>query len=453
MAVFIVAACARPGGARPEARPEGRPEGRAGTPAVPRGSQNPTFDATPLYRQMGMVARGGPFGILGRVGFLGSPTPDTTHVVVGVTFANTSLSFSREADNRFRAGYGVSITLRRDAATVASEEAQEEVLVGTYRETIRTDESLIHQVVLDVPPGRYTLAVSVRDAATQRGAQEEMAVEVPRITAGGVATPIPVVEVAPRGTRDSLPALVMAPSGTAIAGRDSIIPFYVESYDTATTPLRLLLRNEQGKRLWSDTITLPRRGRIRSGVVGLPLGRIGIGVAEVTLTHDGTADSASTYVFVGFGSDLPVATYDDMLLYLRYFATTFRIATLRDAPPEQRPAAWAEFVRATDSDPRTPVHEDLRAYFDRIARANQRYREEVSAGWLSDRGRVFVTLGEPDQVFEPQLNDMSRNRQLIWVYQGINLQLTFYDQTGTGRWRLTQSSEVRFESEFRRRLK
>ena len=93
------------------------------------------------------------------------------------------------------------------------------------------------------------------------------------------------------------------------------------------------------------------------------------------------------------------------------------------------------------------------ARFDRIARANVRYREEASAGWLSDRGKVFITLGEPDQVFEPQLNDMSRNRQLIWVYQAINLQLTFYDQTGTGKWRLTQSSEVRFESEFRRRLK
>ena len=402
---------------------------------------------------MGMVARGGVFPVLGRVGFLGSPSPDTTHVVVGVSFANASLSFSREADNRFRAGYQVSVALRRDAAMVAGEDAQEEVLVGTYRETTRTDESLIHQVVLDVPPGRYALTVAVRDVGSQRGIQEEMAVEVPRIAAGGVTTPIPVVEVTPRGTRDSLPSLIMAPSGTAIAGRDSILPFYVESYDTTSAPLRILLRNEQGRRLWSDTITIPRRGRIRSGVVGVPLSRIGIGVAEVTLTHDRVADSASTYVFVGFGSDLPVATYDDMLLYLRYFATTFRIATLRDAPPEQRPAAWAEFVRATDSDPRTPVHEDLRAYFDRIARANVRYREEASAGWLSDRGKVFITLGEPDQVFEPQLNDMSRNRQLIWVYQAINLQLTFYDQTGTGKWRLTQSSEVRFESEFRRRLK
>ncbi len=102
---------------------------------------------------------------------------------------------------------------------------------------------------------------------------------------------------------------------------------------------------------------------------------------------------------------------------------------------------------------RTAVHEELSAYFERLVRANQRFSDEAGVGWQSDRGRVFIVLGEPDQLIEPQLNDMSRNRQQVWIYQAMNLQLTFFDQTGTGRWRLTQSSEVRFETEFRRRLK
>lgn len=402
---------------------------------------------------MGMLARTTAVPLLGRVGYLASRTPDTTHVVIGVSFPNAALTFKREADTRFRASYTISSSLGRDNMSAAFEQTAQEVLVGTYRETTRPDESLVHQVVLDVPPGRYTLTVTLRDDATQRNVEERMAVVVPRLGPGTFATPIPVAEVAARGTRDSLPLLLMTPSGTAIAGRDSIIPFYLEAYDTTSAPLRLLLRNEQGRRLWSDTATLTRRGTIRSGVVALPLSRIGIGVAQFSVTRDAAADTASTFVFVGFGADLPVATFDDMLLYLRYYAAPFRIAQLRDAAPEARPAAWAEFVRATDPDPRTAAHEDLRSYFERIARANLRFREETSAGWLSDRGRVFIALGDPDQLFEPQLNDMSRNRQQVWVYQSLNLQLTFFDQTGTGRWRLTQSSEVRFESEFRRRLK
>lgn len=455
LAVLGILACgprgAAPGG--PPAGSPGAPGGRPSGPAVPRGTQSPSFDATPLYRQMGMLARSATFPLLGRVGFLASRTPDTTHVVVGVSFANSTLTFKREADNRFRAAYTTSVALTRDAASVAYDETSEEVLVGTYRETTRTDESLVHQVVLDVPPGRYTLTVTLRDASSQRSAEERMAVVVPRLTVGGFSTPIPVAEVSARGTVDSLPLLLMAPSGTATAGRDSIIPLYLEAYDTTAGPLRLLLRNEQGRRLWDDTATLARRGSMRSGVVALPLSRIGIGVAQFSVTRDAAPDTASTFLFVGFGADLPVATFDDMILYLRYYASPFRIAQLRDASPEQRPAAWADFVRATDPDSRTSAHEDLRGYFDRIARANLRFREEAQAGWLSDRGRVFITLGDPDQLFEPQLNDMSRNRQQVWVYQGINLQLTFYDQTGTGRWRLTQSSEVRFESEYRRRLK
>lgn len=445
-------ACGPRGGA-PGGPPSGAPGGRASGPAVPRGSQSPSFDATPLYRQMGMLARGTSLPLLGRVGYLASRTPDTTHVVVGVSFANSALTFKREADNRFRASYAASVAVTRDAASVAFEQASEEVLVGTYRETTRTDESLVHQVVLDVPPGRYTLTLTLRDESSQRSAEERMAIVVPRLEPGSFATPIPVAEVTARGTRDSLPLLLMAPSGTATAGRDSIIPLYIEAYDTTTAPLRLLLRNEQGRRLWDDTATLPNRGAMRSGVVALPLSRIGIGVAQFSVTRAAARDTASTFLFVGFGADLPVATFEDMLLYLRFYASPFRITQLRDAAPEQRPGAWAEFVRATDPDPRTAVHEDLRTYFDRIARANLRFREEAQAGWLTDRGRVFISLGDPDQLFEPQLNDMSRNRQQVWVYQGINLQLTFFDQTGTGRWRLTQSSEVRFESEYRRRLK
>jgi len=142
-----------------------------------------------------------------------------------------------------------------------------------------------------------------------------------------------------------------------------------------------------------------------------------------------------------------------MLNYLRFFAAPYRLQRLRDAAEEDRPAAWAAFVRETDAQPDTPAHEELRAYFGRLMRANGRFREEATPGWLSDRGRVFISLGEPDQIIEPQVADFSRNRQQLWEYRNMNTQLVFYDQTGTGRWRLTQSSEVRFEAEFRRRLK
>jgi GWxTD domain-containing protein len=434
---------------------EPRAAGRRPSPTVPRGAQALSFDATALYRQMGMLARGMPFPLLGRIAAFASPSPDTTHVVVAVSFPAIALSFARQSDTRFRASYLATIELSTEGQVVARRQATQEVLVGTYRETTRGDESIFHQEVLDVPPGSYALTVTVRDPSTQRSVEERATLRVPRLGAGGIGTPVPVLEATARDSIDSLPALVIAPAGTAVIGRDSLIPVYMEAYDApeANAPLRLLIRNESGRVLWSDTLTLPSRRGLASGIVEIPVSRIGIGVGQLSLTREGARDTVSSYVFVSFGAGLPVATYDDMLFYLRYYAIPARITALREAAPEQRPAAWSAFVQATDPDPRTTIHEELSAYFDRLVRANTRFSDEAGVGWQSDRGRVFIVLGEPDQLIEPQLNDMSRNRQQVWIYQAMNLQLTFFDQTGTGRWRLTQASEVRFETEFRRRLK
>jgi GWxTD domain-containing protein len=426
-----------------------RPSG----PGLQRDLRNISFDPAPLYRQMGMIARGLPFPVVGRVGFLASNVADTTHVVLGFSFSPASLSFTREADNRFRATYAVGIVLERNGERVKTIDATESVLVGTFRETSRADESVIFQEIMDLAPGVYSMTVSLRDVGSQRGFQEVVEMTVPTYGPGTLSTPIPVIQVLPRIGRDSIPYALISPRATVVFGRDSVIPIYVESYDETDTALLLLARNETGRVLWSDAVTItPARG-LASGVIEVPITRLGIGVSQLSLVRESGGDTASTYVFVGFGDDLPIARFEDMTAFLRYFATPARLQALRDAPEEQRPAEWARFMAETDSTPNTPVHEDLREYFTRLVRANNRFREEGVPGWMSDRGRVYVVLGEPDQILEPQVQDFQRNRQQLWEYRQQGLQLVFFDQTGTGRWRLTQTSEVRFETEFRRRLR
>jgi hypothetical protein len=66
---------------------------------------------------------------------------------------------------------------------------------------------------------------------------------------------------------------------------------------------------------------------------------------------------------------------------------------------------------------------------------------------------VYLGLGEPAQVYDQGMSAVGdRGRSQVWEYRGLNIQLVFYDQTGFGRWRLTNASELEFQSQWQRRV-
>src|SRR5439155_1585240 len=107
---------------------------------------------------------------------------------------------------------------------------------------------------------------------------------------------------------------------------------------------------------------------------------------------------------------------------------------------------WQQFYKATDPVELTPENEALDGYFRRVQIANQRFREAGEPGWLTDRGEVFITLGEPDDVFD-FTSDVSRSgiRGVRWTYREHRLTLFFQDNTGFGRFRLTPLSRAEFQ--------
>lgn len=408
---------------------------------------------TRLLRTMGLVAGSGAIPFTASVSFLRAPSPDSTLTLVALSLPSRALGFAREGD-RYAAAYVARLQLRQGATVVRTIEATEQVRVPTFRETSRTDESIIWQQFLRLAPGRYTMTLSVKDESSIRNSSEEVTLEVPRLAPDGLTTAVPVYEAIPRQVVDSLPRLLARPRSTVVYGVDSLLALYIDAVG-ATPPTAVRVRAVGDAEIVGiDTlIELAQRGTGRSTTVGIPVSRLPVGINTMQITAVGRTDTARTRVLVTLGEDVPIGSFDEMLTYLRWFTTQDRLKTLRDADISGRAAAWTTFLKSTDPVPGTAEHEGLRDYFARIRTANIRYRDDAGAGWQSDRGTAFVALGDPDNLIDTGLlNPNERVRQQIWEYRELRIQLLFVDQTGFGRWRLAPQSRGDLDLAIRRRL-
>ena len=442
------------GGGSTSAPPPGRPPSAEPTPILStntgRAPRQP--DVIPLYRKMGLLAEGGETPFVGSLSFFAGPTRDSTTIVATVSLANRALRFRSEGD-RWRATYDVAIEVRSGTNLVQEHRTREVVRVLAFRETTRDDESVLFKQILNLAPGTYDIRLTVRDESATRGSAVEATIGVPQFANGSVSSPVPVYEARAREQLGAPPDILPTPRSTAVFGRDSVMMIYAEGYgDGASMPVRVIVKSDESNAtLWSDSLELARTGDHFSSTFAVPIPRLGVGVMTLGLNRPGSTDTLRIPIFVAFGEDLPVATFTQMLDYLRYYVSSQRIQAMRDAAPAERAALWSAFLKDTDPVPQTPAHEGLRDYFNRIAQANVRFREEGQAGWLTDRGRVMVALGQPDQILEPTMSDIGqRGRTLVWEYRDHRLQVVFIDQTGFGRWRMTLASESEFETVVRR---
>ena len=396
-----------------------------------------------------MIARTTPMAFVGSIRFFPTGRADSTLMLLALSMPNRSLTFAVAGD-RQEASYVVITEARQAGAVIQRREARESVRVASFRETTRGDESVIFQQFMTLAPGNYEMAVIVRDAGSARSGAYEVTSSVPRFEPNTVTPPVVAYEATPRIDADSLPRLVINPRATIVFGRDTVVSIYVEqsSPTAAGSEATVSVLSSEGGLLWSDTVALQPGKAIASAVGSIPATRFGVGHFWITAAPLASAAAVTRVpLFISFGDEWGIAPLEEMVSYLRYFVSHSRLQALRDAAPEARASAWMTFWRETDPDPQTTEHEGLRDYFRRLITANERFRDEGGAGWLTERGRVFITLGEPDQILEQgEVGIGNRGRLQIWQYLQHRAQFVFVDQSGFGRWRMTPASEAEFES-------
>ena len=403
------------------------------------------FDAGSVYGAMGLLVAGPPLPFVATLDYVADATPDSTLAVFGLSLSNHALTFQRDG-NMFTAHYHVEVTFRSDTGAVRQLASDETVRVQSFQETQRGDESVIYQQFIGVPPGIYKVMVTVRDRSGPAASHQDRTDTVPRFAGQGTSAPLAVYRGTGRTRASDVPKLLVNPRATVAYGADTL-RFYLEAYGERPGA-RWLARalDLGGHEIWHDTVALAGTQELSSGVAQLAPGVLPVGAGRFEIGRVGSAATHTAPFLVSFSDQWAITNYDQMISLLRYFERQEWVDKLRHATPDQRPAVWQQFYKATDPVELTPENETLDGYFRRVQIANQRFREEGEPGWLTDRGEVFITLGEPDDVFD-FTSDVSRSgiRGVRWTYREQRLTLFFQDNTGFGRFRLTPLSRAEFQ--------
>ena len=403
------------------------------------------FDAGSVYGAMGLLVAGPPLPFVATLDYVADATPDSTLAVFGLSLSNHALTFQRDG-NVFTAHYHVEVTFRSDTGAVRQLASDETVRVQSFQETQRGDESVIYQQFIGVPPGIYKVMVTVRDRSGPAASHQDRTDTVPRFAGQGTSAPLAVYRGTGRTRASDVPKLLVNPRATVAYGADTL-RFYLEAYGERPGA-RWLARalDLGGHEIWHDTVALAGTQALSSGVAQLAPGVLPVGAGRFEIGRVGSAAAHTAPFLVSFSDQWAITNYDQMISLLRYFERQEWVDKLRHATPDQRPAVWQQFYKATDPVELTPENETLDGYFRRVQIANQRFREAGEPGWLTDRGEVFITLGEPDDVFD-FTSDVSRSgiRGVRWTYREQRLTLFFQDNTGFGRFRLTPLSRAEFQ--------
>lgn len=417
--------------------------GRApGGPPAPGTDQTLTeiFNLPAVYNRMGRLAAGAPVPFVGNIVHLAG-RGDSTMVQVAVSLANRALSFQRE-ERAFAARVRTEISFQRPGAAPIAHTRDDIVRVAGFEEAQRPDESVVVQQGFLLAPGEYTAVVVVRDLGANTFSRIERPVTVPALGPGSTSGPVLVYQTGTRSLRaEELPVL-LNPRGTVAHGQQDTLMIYIEGYQfPRTTIVPVEVRDDQGSLVYRDSVRFEGGREVESRLVRLGASAPPLGELTVSLVEPGGA-SRSTQALVSFSRGWVVTNYENLLSLLRFFPHQGWVARLADARPEQRAQLWREFWQATDPLPETPENEALDQYFTRVAIANERFRDEGPNAWRSDRGEVYVTLGEPDVI---NTNPPTSDRRLEqWVYNEYRGAVMFEGIIGLSRMRMLPSSRSEF---------
>ncbi len=408
-----------------------------------------------------------------------SGADSTTFVEIAYGFPESALTYRKDSTG-FTAGADMALEIRTEGRTVASRSWS---IPRTIPESLANlaAQNILSIETVTLPAGEYTAVLFCRDRVDSLR-RDSVLLSIRADVGAGDVVALSDIElcsgITPSEDRSSLfykNTLNVIPNpGRLYGGGLSTLWFYAEVYNLMATGsrdvvLRAAIVDPSGAVVASSSKTKPRANNSSVEYGSMNVSSLPGGSYVFRLSVVDSASSSPRVLASGerkffllqpetrgerdYGP--PTGSVDEFtLMTTEAVDDEIRKITYIASEPERQqidglgdPLARLNFLRnfwqGRDPDPVTAGNEARSAYLDRVGQANGAYTERGREGWLTDRGRVFILYGVPDDI-QRHPNESETHPYEIWNYNDVQggVEFVFVDVLGFGRYRLVHSSHL-----------
>jgi GWxTD domain-containing protein len=349
---------------------------------------------------------------------------------------NESLQFVK-TDDGYRASADVTAVLYdRSGKQLAGDTYRVKLSASQYHETTSVDSCRTTALSFRAPPGSYRLAVTLADRDSRRKSLVEALTEVIDFGESPVLSDIAFIRKCDGPCKSRWPgykANVRRSYGKVEEG----IVFHYDIYNLAgDDSVRMVygIRDFDGEMIQSDT-ALVASAAVEGHTARVPLDTLSNGqyLLDISVVDDTGGRVVSRLRGFEINREEFYLGRDvgDAVELLTYIATTGFIDSFVEADVEERKRMWEQFWREKDPTPATPRNEYYDEHVKRFKYANANFAAGLSEGWRTDRGRIYIVEGPPDEV-ETYSMQIDRNPTEVWFYFDNGRRYIFVDETGFG---------------------
>ena len=376
--------------------------------------------------------------------FADSSSQELSRMDFHVGVVNDLLTFIKHDDGTYKARYDVIVIFYNDKdEAIIEKSVSNRIIAQTFVETNMRKNPSHHSLSISLPPDDYKGMLKLTDLESGESITNDLNITFREFSRDRVRLS-DIMFIDKVDTTET--SVVYTPNLQHVFDDvNSAFSAYVEIYppeqgDSVETELSILTKN--GQKLFAAERGYQAGRSVVSAIIPFRehLKRPGEYYFTVN-AQSGRKTAKMQRMFRVFWGNIPMAQHnlDVAIEQLSLVANKRTIDSMRSADQEERQRLFDRFWEERDPTPETRRNELKEEFYKRVDFANRTFTEIASGreGWMTDRGKIYVVYGPPDQV-DQRNAEMNMPAAETWHYNRLNRKYFFVDRDREGVYRLVK---------------